>query len=49
MPLFYYLPKSAIAAIVMVAAAKLIEFHLKFLIKVTFEFHMEIKLFATEI
>ena len=33
MPLFTYLPKSAIAAIIMVASAKLIDFHLGFLIK----------------
>lgn len=34
MPIFEYLPKSAIAAIVMVAAARLIEFHLGFLWKI---------------
>lgn len=33
MPLFTYLPKSAIAAIIMVASAKLIDFHLGFLVK----------------
>lgn len=34
MPIFKYLPKSAIAAIVMIAAARLIEFHLGFLWKI---------------
>ena len=34
MPVFYYLPKSAIAAIVIVAAARLIEFHFGFLWKI---------------
>lgn len=34
MPAFYYLPKSAIAAIVMVAAARLIEFHFDLLWKI---------------
>mgnify|MGYP005996053147 CR=1 FL=1 len=34
MPAFKYLPKSAIAAIVMVAAARLIEFHFEFLWKI---------------
>jgi len=33
-PLFYYLPKSCIAAIVMVAAGRLIEFHFKFLYQI---------------
>lgn len=34
MPVFYYLPKSATAAIVIVAAGKLIEFHFDFLFKI---------------
>ena len=40
MPVFYYLPKAAIAAIVIVAAFRLIEFHLHVLWAVSFPFSL---------